>query len=199
MSESSPTFYRPYQEQALSGGLGPFFAVRTDRDPRALIPALRDAIKATETSMTTPWFQVVRQTLYDATQARRTYALYLMLFAGVGLLLAALGIYGVLACSVARRTREIGIRLAVGAQRGDVLRMVIVEGARLVLVGLGVGLLAAFWLTRLLRSQLFEVSPTDPLVMAAVVLLLAAVAFLACYLPARRAMNTDPMTILRYE
>ena len=194
-----PTFYRPYHEQAGSGGRGPFFTVRTARDPRALIPALRDAIKATETSMTTPWFEVVRQTLYDSTQAERTYMLYLVLFAGVGLLLSALGIYGVLAYSVARRTREIGIRMAVGAQPSDVLQMVVVEGARLVLVGVGVGLLAAFWLTRLLRSQLFEVSPTDPVVMAAVVLLLFAVALLACWLPARRAAKVDPMVALRYE
>ena len=156
-------------------------------------------MKVIEPSMTMPSFYDVRQTLYDGTQVQRTYMLYLAIFAGVGLLLCAIGIYGVLAYSVARRTREIGIRMAVGAQRGDVLRMVIVEGVRLVFVGVGVGLLAAFWLTRLLQSQLFEVSPTDPAVMAEVVLLLAAVALLACYIPARRAMNTNPMTALRYE
>ena len=156
-------------------------------------------MKVIEPSMTMPSFYDVRQTLYDGTQVQRTYMLYLAIFAGVGLLLCAIGIYGVLAYSVARRTREIGIRMAVGAQRGDVLRMVIVEGVRLVFVGVGVGLLAAFWLTRLLQSQLFEVSPTDPAVMAEVVLLLAAVALLACYIPARRAMKTNPMTALRYE
>ncbi|MGO9056019.1 MAG: ADOP family duplicated permease, partial [Candidatus Binataceae bacterium] len=170
-----PTFYRPYQEQIgplLTGGM-PLFFVRTDRDSQALIPAIRDAMKVIEPSMTMPSFYDVRQTLYDGTQVQRTYMLYLAIFAGVGLLLCAIGIYGVLAYSVARRTREIGIRMAVGAQRGDVLRMVIVEGVRLVFVGVGVGLLAAFWLTRLLQSQLFEVSPTDPAVMAEVVLLLA--------------------------
>jgi len=194
-----PTFYRPYQEQAHHGGIGPYFVVRTDRDSQALVSAIRDAMKAVETSMTPPWFQVVRQTLYDATQAQRTYMLYLLIFASVGLLLSALGIYGVLAYSVARRTREIGIRMAVGAQRGDVLRLVMAEGARLVLVGVGFGLLAALWLTRLLQSQLFEVSPTDPVVVAEVVLLLLAVSLLACYMPARRAMKIEPMKALRYE
>ncbi|MGO8699729.1 MAG: FtsX-like permease family protein [Limisphaerales bacterium] len=120
-------------------------------------------------------------------------------FAGVSLLLCAIGIYGVLAYSVLRRVREIGIRMALGAQRGDVLTMVMFERGRLVLIGVGLGLMAAFWLTRLLQSQLFEVSPTDPLVMTVVVLVLLAVALLACYLPARRATKIDPMTALRYE
>ena len=123
-----PSFYRPYQEEAGSGGDGPYFAVRTAQNPQALIPALRDAMKSVETSMTAPRFQVMRQKLYDATQAQRTYMLYLVIFAGVGLLLSGLGIYGVLAYSVARRTREIGIRMAVGAQRWDVLKIVMGEG-----------------------------------------------------------------------
>ena len=149
--------------------------------------------------MTVPWFQVARQTLYDATQAQRTYMLYLTVFAGVGLFLSALGIYGVLAYSVARRTREIGIRLAVGAQRRHVLGMVMMGGMRLVSMGVVVGLLAAFCLTRFLRNQLYEVSPTDPVVLTGVVLVLFAVAMLACLLPARRAAKVDPMTALRYE
>jgi putative ABC transport system permease protein len=193
-----PRFYRPCYEIGLEG-LAPFLVIRTRADPRALIPAIRRELKAAEPDMTMPGIAVVRQNLYDSTKAQRTYMLYLMVFAGVGLLLCAIGIYGVLAYSVARRTREIGIRMAVGAQRGDVLRMVMVEGVRLVLVGVVVGLLAAFWLTRLLQSQLFEVNPTDPVVMAAVVLVLMAVSLLACYIPARRAMKTDPMTALRYE
>ena len=92
--------------------------------------------------MTTPWFQVARQTLYDATEGQRTYMLYLAVFAVVGLLLAALGIYGVLAYSVGRRTREIGIRMAMGAERRHVLSMVMGEGARLIAIGVAVGLLA---------------------------------------------------------
>ena len=127
------------------------------------------------------------------------FAMLLVSLAGVGLFLAALGIYGVLAYSVARRTREIGIRLAMGADRRDVLSLVIIEGARLVIIGVAVGLLAAFCLTRLVRNQLFGVSPTDPFVLAEVVLVVLAVAWLACFLPARRATRVDPMEALRYE
>ena len=194
-----PTFYRPYQGYAASGGFGPFFIVRAQNDPRSLIPAIREAMKSVESSMTTPWFQVARQTLYDATQAQRTYMLYLVLFAGVGLLLSALGIYGVLSYSVARRTREIGVRMALGAGQRDVLGMVIMGGARMVGAGIFIGLLASFGLTRFLRHQLYEISPTDPVVFLGVVLLLFVVALVACYLPARRAAKVDPMVALRYE
>jgi predicted permease len=192
-----PTFYRPYQEQAHTGGYGPFFVVRTQNDPRSVIPAVREIIKSVESSMTTPWFQVARQTLYNATQVQRTYMLYLAVFAGVGLFLSALGIYGVLAHAVGRRTREIGIRMAVGAERRQVLAMVMAEGGRLVAAGIMLGLLAAFGLTRFIKSQLFEVSPTEPRVFITVVLLLSVVALLACFLPARRATRIDPMEALR--
>jgi ABC-type antimicrobial peptide transport system permease subunit len=142
---------------------------------------------------------VARQTLYDATEARRTYMLYLVSFAAVGLLLASMGIYGVLAYSVGRRTREIGIRMAVGARRGQVLAMVMAEGGRLVGAGVAVGLVGAFWLTRLIRNQLYEVSPTEPRVFVAVIAVLGGVALLACFLPARRATQINPMEALRYE
>jgi putative ABC transport system permease protein len=197
---AGPTFYRPYHNAEFEDSEpSVLLAVRTERDPRGLIPAIRKALKAAEPAMWNPRIQMVRQTLYDSTQAQRTYMLYLVVFAGVGLLLSALGIYGVLACSVARRTREIGIRMAVGAERRQVLAMVLAEGARLISVGVGLGLLAAFWVTRLLSNQLFEVSPTDPAVLAAVVLILFAIALLACYLPVRRAAKIDPMEALRCE
>jgi putative ABC transport system permease protein len=191
-------FYRPCEELYLEG-MRPFLVVRTQAAPQTLIPAIRRELKAAEPGMGMPDFTVETQQLYDSTQAQRTYMLYLVVFAAVGVLLCAIGVYGVLAYSVARRAREIGIRIAVGAQRGDVLELVMMQGMRLVLAGAGVGLLAAFWLTRLLRSQLFEVSPNDPTVMAAVIVLLIAVALLACYLPARRAARINPMTALRYE
>jgi putative ABC transport system permease protein len=154
---------------------------------------------AAEPAMRTPRINVVRQVLYDATQAQRTYMIYLVAFAGVGLLLSALGIYGVLAYSVARRTREIGIRMAVGAQRRNILKLVLGEGTRLVVVGIGAGLVAAFWLTRLLRHQLFEVSPTEPGVYAGVVLVLLTVGVSASFFPARRATRINPMEALRSE
>jgi predicted permease len=193
-----PIFYRPCDELYLEG-MAPFVVIRTQAAPQTLVPAIRRELKAAEPGLGMPDLTVETQQLYDSTQAQRTYMLYLVVFAGVGVLLCAIGVYGVLAYSVARRVREIGIRIAVGAQRGDVVEMVMMQGMRLVLVGAGVGLLAAFWLTRLLRSQLFEVSPNDPAVMAAVVVLLLAVALLACYLPARRAARINPTTALRYE
>ena len=193
-----PIFFRPYHEFDIVGAV-PRFVVRTQQDPRDLIRSIHRELKAVEPAMITPEIKVVQQVLYDSTVAQRTYMIYLVVFAGVGLFLAALGIYGVLAYSVARRTREIGIRLAMGADRRDVLSLVIIEGARLVIIGVAVGLLAAFCLTRLVRNQLFGVSPTDPVVLAEVVLVVLAVALLACFLPARRATRVDPMEALRYE
>jgi ABC-type antimicrobial peptide transport system permease subunit len=120
-------------------------------------------------------------------------------FAGLALLLASIGIYGVTSYVVGRQTHEIGIRLALGAERGDVLRMVLGKGAKLALVGVTLGLCAAFGLTRLMASLLFSVSAHDPLTFVAVAILLMAVALAACYMPARRAMRVDPMRSLRYE
>ena len=193
-----PSFYRPYHEFSLEG-LRPWFAMRIQGDPQALIPSIRKELKAAEVDMGTPRIQMVEQALYDSTQTQRTYMLYLIVFACVGLLLSALGIYGVLTYSVTRRTREIGIRMAVGAERRHVLGMVMSQGARLIGTGVLFGLLGAFWLTQLLRNQLFEVSPRDPGVFAAVVAFLFVIALLACFLPAHRAAKVNPMEALRYE
>jgi predicted permease len=193
-----PTFYRPCDELSLQG-LEPFLMISTKADPRSLIPAIRRELKAAEPEMRMPGITIESQVLYDSTQAQRTYMLYLVVFAAVGVLLCAIGIYGVLAYTVARRVREIGIRIAIGAQRSDVLWMIMSEGLRLVVLGVGAGLVATFWLTRLIQSQLFQVSPTDPGIMAIVVVFLLTVALLACFLPARRAARINPMTALRYE
>jgi uncharacterized membrane protein YedE/YeeE len=123
------------------------------------------ALKAAEPAMEMPRIEVVQQALYDSTQAKRTYMLYLVVFAIVGLLLSAIGIYGVLAYSVARRTREIGIRIAIGAQRRQVLGMVMGQGARLVTSGIAVGLLAAFWLTRLLQRRVSRQRNSRPYIL----------------------------------
>ncbi|MDB6038794.1 MAG: hypothetical protein JWM99_2635, partial [Verrucomicrobiales bacterium] len=199
IDEIEPTFYRPYHADAHGGGYGPYFLLRTEGDPEKLIPPIREIIKSVESSMTTPWFEVARKTLYDSTEAQRTYMSYLIVFSVVGLILAALGIYGVLAYSVARRTREIGIRIAIGAGRSQVINMIMRAGIRLAAIGIGLGALAAFYLMRLLQHQLYEVRPTDPAVFSGVVLLLLCVALAACYLPARRAAKVDPMEALRYE
>jgi len=137
--------------------------------------------------------------LDEAVKQPRFNLVLLGLFSGIALLLSAAGIYGVTAYSVTQRTHEFGIRMALGAQVSDVLRMILRQGMLLISVGIAVGLLASFLLTRLLRTLLFGVSVTDPLTFVAITLLLTLVALLACYIPARRATKVDPLVALRYE
>ncbi|MEO5960529.1 MAG: ADOP family duplicated permease, partial [Opitutaceae bacterium] len=193
-----PLFYRPYPEADLAGS-DEMLVVRTAQEPAGLVAAIRRELKVERAFMQLPTISVVQQALYESTQAQRTYRNYLAVFASVGLVLAALGIYGVLAYSVARRTREIGIRMAMGAERRHVMGMVLAEGTRLIGAGAALGLLASFWLTRLLEKQLFGVSPHDPAVLVIVVGVLVASAFFACWLPARRAAKVDPVIALRAE
>jgi len=121
------------------------------------------------------------------------------LFGGIALLLAAIGVYGVLSYSVAQRTQEIGVRMALGAGRGDVLRLVVVQGIRLAIVGVVIGVMGSYFVTPIIKSELVNVSPTDPLSFIGVSIFLTAIAFLASFVPARRAMAVDPLVALRAE
>ena len=139
--------------------------------------------------------EVISGTLAD----RRFLMVLLQAFAGIAMLLASLGLYGVISYLVGQRTHELGIRLALGAQRRDVLRLVLIHGMKMTLAGVALGLIAAVGFTRLLSKMLFGVSATDPATFGAIALLLTAVAFVACLVPARRATKVDPLVALRYE
>jgi putative ABC transport system permease protein len=143
--------------------------------------------------------QTMDDVLAGSFAARRVSMILLAVFAALALVLSCVGIYGVISYVVGQRTHEIGIRMALGAQRGDVLRLVLGEGVRMALVGVACGIAAALGLTRLMAEELFGVTAQDPLTFAVVAILLTLVALLACYLPARRAMRVDPVVALRYE
>jgi predicted permease len=173
--------------------------VRTAGDPASVAAAVRSEVQAIDRHVPLTGVRPMAELIGNSLYAARMGAILLGVFAFIALALAAVGVYGVMAFSVARRTREIGIRMALGAERRDVLRLVLKEGMTLVAVGVVVGLTAAAAVTRLLASFLYGVSVTDAATFAAVPALLAGVALLACYVPARRATRVDPLVALRYE
>jgi predicted permease len=195
-SEPTPEIYTSYLQDPFAGMS---FVVRTAVEPEGLIPSVREAVRQVDRAQPVTEFKEMEKLVGDAAAQPRFNSLLLAVFAGLSLLLAAAGIYGVMSYGVTQRTREIGLRMALGAQPGDVLRLVVGRGMWLTLVGVGVGLVASFGLTRVLRSLLFGVSDTDPLTFVGVALLLTLVAFIACYIPARRATKVDPTVALRYE
>jgi putative ABC transport system permease protein len=173
--------------------------VRTTGDPANLSGALRREVLSLDKEQPVSNIRTLEQ--FVATSlAQQQFAMTLLgVFAAVALLLAAIGIYGVLSYAVTQRTHEIGIRMELGAGRGDVLKLVVGQGLRLTLSGLGAGLVAALALTRVLATLLFGVSATDPLTFTLISLLLLVVALLACWIPAYRAAQVDPLVALRYE
>jgi putative ABC transport system permease protein len=173
--------------------------VRTAGDPTSVVSAVRGEIRRMDGDLPVGRVRSMPQVIREEMFEGRVYGLMFGMFAVAALFLASIGLYGVMAYSVAQRTHEIGVRMALGAQPGDVLRLVVRNGARLTMFGLLIGVPAALGLSQLLRGMLFGVSPTDPLTFVGISTLLTAVALLASYIPARRATRVDPVTALRSE
>ena len=189
--------YLPYQQEHW-GTMA--LIVRAQSGPPAnLIPAIRRELAAVDKDQPIHTFKSLEQSFAELGREDRFSTLLLTAFAGLAVLLAAVGIYGVISYTVTQRTHEIGIRMALGAQMGDVLRLILRQGLALVLIGIVIGLAGALALSRVMESLLFEVSATDPVIFVSISLLLLAVALLACWIPARRAARVDPLVALRYE
>jgi predicted permease len=173
--------------------------VRTHTEATSLLPALRVAVGKLDSQL--PLYNVLTiQGAVDQSLSVRRFALYVLgLFAGVALLLAVSGIYGVIGHAVSQRTHEIGVRMALGAARRDVFRLILGEGGKLAVMGVAIGIAAAYLVTQFLRTLLYGITPTDPVTFGAVAVLLLLTALLACYFPARRASRVDPMEALRTE
>jgi putative ABC transport system permease protein len=195
-AESEPTYYLPATQ-------APFQAmtilVRTRNDPATLVSALRNAVQTIDPTQPVTNIRTLDQIVSDSIAQPRLNMLLMGLFGGLALLLAAVGIYGLLSYAVTERTREIGTRMALGAQVPDVLRLVLKQGMTLALIGEVIGLVGAFALTRVIRGLLFGVAPTDAMTFIAVAAVLTSVALLACYFPARRAAKVDPLVALRHQ
>jgi putative ABC transport system permease protein len=203
-NEASPEIYLPYQQNSWSWGN---FFVRTTGDPAALGGGLAEgfaegfaeAVRAGDKTVAVTNVRPLTQAIADSVTQARFYTMLFTVFGGVGLLLMLMGVYSVISYTVAQKTQEIGVRMALGAQAGDVLRLVVGKGLVLTLIGVGLGLLGALAVTRLMQSLLFGVSATDPATFVGVTAVMTLVAMAACYVPARRAARVDPLVALRYE
>ena len=193
---SKETLYWPLRQAPQNVGA---FVVKAAGSPEALYKPMRDAILAVDPEQPLFGIQSLDERIAMSLNQQRAPMLLLAAFAGVALILSAIGIYGVLAYSVGQRTSELGVRMAIGAGRGQILGLILRHGAILTAVGLGLGLIGAFAGGQAMRSQLFGVSGSDPAIFALVAVFLAAIAMFSCYLPARRATRVDPLSALRYE
>jgi putative ABC transport system permease protein len=194
--QAAPELYLPYQQNSWSWGN---FFVRTTNDPEPLTRSFTEVIRTGDKTVPVTNVQPLTQAILDTVAQAQFYTLLFALFGATGLLLTLTGVYSVISYTVSQQTQEIGVRMALGAQVRDVLKLVVGHGLVLTLIGVGLGLLGALGLTRLMQTLLFSVSATDPLVFAGVAAPLIAVAMVACYVPARRATKVDPLVALRCE
>ena len=174
-------------------------ALRTDGDPRRLLAPVREALRELDPSIPLSRAETMEQIVATSLSADRFSMLLAGAFGAIALLLASVGIYGVLAYTVEQRSKELGIRMALGADGGAVRGLVLRQGAALTAIGLGLGVFGAIWLTRFMASQLYGVNPNDPLTFVAVTTLLAAIAAMACWVPVQRATRVDPVVVLRQD
>lgn len=188
-----------YYHTNTSPPFGPVVVIRTTADPRRIISSVRAKVRELDRDLPVSHINTMEQLVTQSVAQRRFGMLLLGIFAVLAVLLAGVGIYGVMSYSVTQRTQEMGVRMALGAQAADVLKLVVRNGMTLAFIGVSLGLVGAFALTRLMARLLFEVSPTDVLTFAVVPLVLIGVALFACYIPARRATKVDPLKALRYE
>ncbi|HEX5889843.1 MAG TPA: ABC transporter permease, partial [Pyrinomonadaceae bacterium] len=193
---SEPAYYLPATQAPLNDMT---MLVRTTSDPQSVVAGLRQAVWSIDPNQPISNVNTLEQIVSESIAQPRLNMLLMMLFGGLALLLSAVGIYGLLSYAVTQRTQEMGIRMALGANVTDVLKLVLKQGMFLALIGEAIGLAGAFALTRLMRGLLFGVTPTDTTIFAGVVAVLTLTALLACYLPARRATKVDPLVALRYE
>ena len=176
-----------------------FFALRTAVPPMSVAPAVRDAVFSLDKELPVNNIRTMSEIVAQTYGAIRFPMTLLWIFAALALVLSAVGIFGVMSYTVSRRTQEMALRMALGASRGDVLRLVLREGFFVIVTGMALGLIASLALSRAMAGYVYGIRSTDPLTLATASLLLAAVALLACYLPARRATKVDPLMALRYE
>jgi putative ABC transport system permease protein len=191
-----PMMYVPFAQAPLYGGE---VVVRSSLSASSVAAGIREAVHSIDKDLPVTDVESFPDALGASIAQERFRTFLLSSFSGIALVLAAVGIFGVISYSASQRTHEIGIRMALGAQQRSVLRLILGQGAKLALLGLGVGAVAALLLTRLMSGLLYEVSATDPLTFCAVAIVLLGVAVTACYIPARRAMRVDPMIALRHE